>query len=105
MSALRFVRSRPKVLLSLAAACALLAGCASSSDVSATDKQGVFVASASASGGRLAWARAHRRAMTEATDYCESRGMQPSMNYEHTAGIEAMSAHDSVIRFECHPKL
>ena len=97
-------RSWPKVAVSLAAACAVLAGCASAGDVTAADKQGTFVVSASATGGRLAWARAHKRAVSEATDYCESRGMQTSLGMEHTEGIEALQQQASVIRFECHPK-
>jgi len=85
-------------------ACAILAGCASTSNVTSTDKQGMLTVSASATGGRLAWARAYKRATTEATDYCESRGMQTSFAVEQTAGIEAMQQHESVVRFECHPK-
>ncbi|HKR44206.1 MAG TPA: hypothetical protein VJU59_31805 [Paraburkholderia sp.] len=97
-------RSLPKALVCVAAACAVLAGCASAGDVTAADKQGTFVVSASATGGRLAWARAHKRAVSEATDYCESRGMQTSLGMEHTEGIEALQQQASVIRFECHPK-
>ncbi|SDD92011.1 hypothetical protein [Paraburkholderia lycopersici] len=97
--------SAGRVFASLAAVCAVLAGCASAGNVTAADKQGTFVASASATGGRLAWARAHKRAVSEATDYCDSRGMQASLGIEHTEGLEAMQQHDSIIRFECHPRL
>ena len=101
----RFARSSPKVLVAIAAACTVLAGCASAGDVTAADKQGTYVVTASATGGRLAWARAHKRAVSEATDYCESRGMQTSLGMEHTEGLEALQAQASVVHFECHPKL
>jgi uncharacterized protein YceK len=91
--------------VSFAAACTVLAGCASASSVTASKKPDAYVVSASASGGRLAWARAHRRAVSEATDYCETRGMQVALGVEQTGGVEALQEHDSVIRFECHPKL
>ncbi|WP_322032114.1 hypothetical protein [Paraburkholderia sp. J76] len=97
-------RSWSKVVVTGVAACAVLAGCASGGDVTAADKQGTYVVSASATGGRLAWARAHKRAVSEATDYCESRGMQTSLGIEHTEGIEALQQQASVIRFECHPR-
>jgi hypothetical protein len=104
-SPLRIAGSLPKAFASLATACTVLAGCASASNVTTAEKQGTYVVSASASGGRLAWARAHKRAVTEANDYCESRGMQASLGIEQTGGIAAMEEHDSVIRFECHPKI
>ncbi|MCP3718992.1 hypothetical protein [Paraburkholderia sp. CNPSo 3281] len=98
-------RSWPKLAVSLAAACAVLAGCASAGDVTTAGNPGTYVVSASATGGRLAWARAHKRAVSEANDYCESRGMQTSLGMEHTEGLEALQQQASVIRFECHPKL
>lgn len=101
----RFARSLRGGCVALAAVCTVLAGCASAGNVTAADKQGTFVVSASASGGRLAWARAHKRAVTEASDYCASQGMQASLGIEQMVGFEAMQQHDSVIRFECHPKL
>jgi hypothetical protein len=91
--------------VSLAAACTVLAGCASGGNVTASNKPDAYIVSASASGGRLAWARAHRRAVSEATDYCENRGMRVALGIEQTGGVEALQEHDSVIRFECHPKL
>ncbi|QGZ59759.1 hypothetical protein [Paraburkholderia acidiphila] len=101
----RITQSLPKVLISLAAACTVLAGCASTSNVTAADRQDTFVVSASASGGRLAWARAHKRAVTAASDYCENRGMQASLGIEQMDGFEALQQQGSTIRFECHPKL
>jgi hypothetical protein len=101
----RFTGSLPKAFAALAAVCSVLAGCASASNVTTAEKQGTYIVSASASGGRLAWARAHKRAVSEATGYCESRGMQVSLGIEQTGGIAALEEHDSVIRFECHPKL
>ncbi|WP_419150488.1 hypothetical protein [Paraburkholderia kururiensis] len=100
----RFARSLGPLVVSLMAASAVLAGCASATDVSATDKPGTYTVSASATGGRLAWARAHERAVSEANDYCESRGMQTSVAYERTDGIEALQQHGAVLRFECHPR-
>lgn len=84
--------------------CTVLAGCASAGEVMSTNKQGTMTVSASAMGGRLAWARAHRRAMTEATDYCDHRGMQASFADEQTAGVDPLQQHESVVRFECHPR-
>lgn len=101
----RITRSLPRVFVSLAAACTVLAGCASASNVTTADRQDTFVVSASASGGRLAWARAHKRAVSAASDYCESRGMQASLGIEQMDGIEALQQQGSTIRFECHPKL
>ncbi|WP_325624917.1 hypothetical protein [Paraburkholderia sp.] len=101
----RIARPSARAFVSLAAACSVLAGCASAGQVTAADKQGAFVVSASATGGRLAWARAHKRALTEATDYCERRGMRVSLSAEQMDGIEALQQHDTVIRFECNPKL
>lgn len=95
---------RLRSFVSLAAVCAILAGCASASDVT-TDQRGTLVVSASATGGRLAWARAHQRALREATDYCATRGMQTRLAVERTDGVEALQQHDSVIRFECYPAL
>ncbi|MBV8259384.1 MAG: hypothetical protein JO239_00195 [Paraburkholderia sp.] len=95
----------PKAFVAVAAACTVLAGCASAGDIAASDKQGIYVVTASATGGRLAWARARKRAVSEATSYCESRGMQTSLGMEHTEGLEALKEQASVINFECHPKL
>lgn len=101
----RTTQSLSRVLASLAAACTVLAGCASASNVTAANQQDTFVVSASASGGRLAWARAHKRAVSAAADYCESRGMQASLGIEQMDGFEALQQQGSTIRFECHPKL
>jgi hypothetical protein len=83
--------------------CGLIVACASSTRVAETGKPGVYAVSASATGGRLAWARAHERAVGEARDYCRQRGMQPGFELESTSGIETLEAHDSLVRFECHP--
>ena len=101
----RFRTPPLRALVSLAALCAVLAGCASASDVTAADKQGMLTVSAQATGGSLAWARAHRRAQTEANAYCASRGMQTSFATERTNGFQALQQQGTVIEFECHPKL
>ncbi|WP_321947613.1 hypothetical protein [Paraburkholderia sp. J10-1] len=101
----RITQLLPRVFVSLAAACTVLAGCASAGNVTTADRQDTFVVSASASGGRLAWARAHKRAVTAASDYCETRGMQASLGIEQMDGFEALQQQASTIRFECHPKL
>ncbi|MCC8404897.1 hypothetical protein LJ655_23995 [Paraburkholderia sp. MMS20-SJTN17] len=88
----------------VALACASLAGCASSTDVVASDKPGTYTVAASATGGRMAWARAHERAINEARDYCERRGMQSSVERETVSGISVMTEHGSSVSFECHPK-
>jgi hypothetical protein len=85
-------------------ACASLVGCASTSDVVAADKPGTYTVAASATGGRMAWARAHEHAVSEARDYCERRGMQSSVMMETVSGVQTMSAHGSSVSFECHPK-
>lgn len=100
-----FVQSLPRLFVSLAAVCTVLAGCASATHVATADKPGTLVVSASATGGRLAWARARQRALREATEYCETRGMQTSLAVERTDGLEALQQHESVIQFECYPKI
>jgi len=85
-------------------ACASLVGCASSTNVVATDKPGTYTVAASATGGRMAWARAHELAMNEARDYCERRGMQSSVMAETVSGVSVMTEHGSSVNFECHPK-
>jgi hypothetical protein len=52
----------------------------------------------------MAWARAHERAMNEARDYCEQRGMQSSVNAETLSGVAVMTEHESSVNFECHPR-
>ncbi|MDR3097880.1 MAG: hypothetical protein LBV73_12500 [Paraburkholderia sp.] len=100
------VRYSPlRALVSLAALCAALTGCASATDVTSTGQHGMLTVSARATGGSLAWARAHKRALTEASAYCESRGMQTSFATEQTQGFQAFEQQTSVIRFECNPKL
>ena len=84
--------------------CGSLVGCASGTDVVATDKPGTYTVEASATGGRMAWARAHEHAVNEARDYCERRGMQSSVTTETVSGVEMMTAHGSSVNFECHPK-
>jgi uncharacterized protein YceK len=96
--------TRMQALLAVVAVCASLAGCASGTDVSATDKPGTYTVAASAVGGRMAWARAHEHAINEARDYCEHRGMQSSVTTETVSGVQTMEAHASTVSFECHPK-
>jgi|GEM_PF-538412 len=85
-------------------ACASLVGCASGSGVVASNKPGSYTVAASATGGRMAWARAHQIAMNEARDYCERRGMQSSITMETVSGVRVMTEHESSVNFECHPK-
>jgi UDP-N-acetylglucosamine enolpyruvyl transferase len=96
--------NRARVLIAVVAACASLVGCASASDVVATDKPGTYTVAASATGGRMAWARAHDQAINEARDYCERLGMRSSVTTETVSGVQMMSAHASSVSFECHPK-
>lgn len=91
-------------VIAAVAVCASLVGCASGTDVSATDKPGTYTVAASATGGRMAWARAHEHAINEARDYCEQRGMQSSVTTETVSGVQTMEAHASTVSFECHPK-
>jgi hypothetical protein len=98
----RLTRMRGVVAVMLA--CASLVGCASSTDVVATDKPGTYTVAASATGGRMAWTRAHELAMNEARDYCERRGMQSSVTMETVSGVSMMTEHGSSVNFECHPR-
>ncbi|WP_176058224.1 hypothetical protein [Paraburkholderia sp. BCC1876] len=93
-----------RALIAAALACASLVGCASATDVVATDKPGTYTVAASATGGRMAWARAHEHAMSEARDYCESRGMMTSVTTESVSGVQMLTEHGSSVNFECHPK-
>jgi hypothetical protein len=98
---------RARALIAALAACASLtslAGCASATDVVATDKPGTYTVAASATGGRMAWARAHEQAVSEARDFCERRGMQSSVTTETVSGVQMMTEHASSVNFECHPK-
>nr|WKF55965.1 hypothetical protein HUO10_000409 [Paraburkholderia busanensis] len=97
-------QQRCRALLAATLACASLVGCATSSDVVATDKPGTYTIAASATGGRMAWARAHTQAMSEARDYCEQRGMQASVTTETVSGVQMLTEHGSSVNFECHPK-
>lgn len=97
-------RNRARAWIAAVAACASLIGCASGTDVAATGKPGTYTVAASATGGRLAWARAHEHAISEARDYCERRGMQSSVTNETVSGVQTMSEHASSVNFECHPK-
>ena len=92
------------MLIAAVAACASLVGCASTTDVVATDKPGTYTVAASATGGKMAWARAHEHAISEARDYCERRGMQSSVTTETVSGVQMMTQHASSVNFECHPK-
>ncbi|SOE72795.1 hypothetical protein SAMN05446635_4595 [Burkholderia sp. OK233] len=96
--------NRGGALIAAVAACASLVGCASTTDVVATDKPGTYTVAASATGGKMAWARAHEHAINEARDYCERRGMQSSVTTETVSGVEMMTEHASSVNFECHPK-
>ncbi|MGF6955739.1 hypothetical protein [Paraburkholderia youngii] len=96
--------TRVRGALALALACASLFGCASSTDVVASGEPGSYTVAASATGGRMAWARAHQLAMNEARDYCDRRGMQSSVNRETVSGVSAMTEHASSVSFECHPR-
>ncbi|HZZ11486.1 MAG TPA: hypothetical protein VFE79_12425 [Paraburkholderia sp.] len=91
-------------LIAALGACAILAGCTSTSDVVATDKPGAYTVAASATGGRMAWARAHEQAMNEARDYCAKLGMQSSVKTETVTGVAMLTEHASSLDFECHPK-
>ncbi|ACD16423.1 hypothetical protein [Paraburkholderia phytofirmans] len=95
---------RARAFIAGVVACASLVGCASSSDVVATSKANTYTVAASATGGRLAWARAHEQAMSEARDYCERRGMQTSVTKETVSGVQGLTEHGSSMSFECHPK-
>ncbi|CAE6754279.1 hypothetical protein [Paraburkholderia haematera] len=95
---------RARALVAALAACASLAGCASATDVVATDKPGTYTVAASATGGRMAWARAHEQAVSEAREFCERRGMQISVTTETVSGVQMMTEHASSVSFECHPK-
>jgi uncharacterized protein YceK len=96
--------ARMRGLVAAFAVCASLVGCASGTDVAATGKPGTYTVAASATGGRMAWARAHEHAISEARDYCEQRGMQSSVTTETVSGVQTMEAHASSVSFECHPK-
>lgn len=86
------------------ASMASLVGCASTGEVVAADKPGTFTVAASATGGRMAWARAHAHAIDEARDYCDRRGMQSRVTEESVSGVRVMTEHGSSVNFECHPK-
>jgi hypothetical protein len=100
----RALSRRMHGVIAVVAACASIAGCASTTDVVATDKPGTYTVAASATGGRMAWARAHEHAVNEARDYCERRGMQSSVTTETVSGVQMMTEHASSVNFECHPK-
>ncbi|WP_236071106.1 hypothetical protein [Paraburkholderia domus] len=100
----RLLSNRASALIAAVTACASLVGCASTTDVVATDKPGVYTVAASATGGRMAWARAHEHAINEARDYCERRGMQSSVTTETVSGVQMMTEHASSVSFECHPR-
>lgn len=86
------------------AACAVLAGCASQTGVVKSGKPGTYTVAASATGGRMAWARAHEQAIQQAHDYCERLGMQSSIKAETVSGVAMLTEHESSLDFECHPK-
>ncbi|MGF6967603.1 hypothetical protein OKW43_004631 [Paraburkholderia sp. WC7.3g] len=96
--------ARMRAVAAVALACASVVGCASSTDVVASGKPGTYTVAASATGGRMAWARAHELAMNEARDYCERRGMRSSVSTETVSGVSVMTEHESSVSFECHPR-
>jgi len=98
------LRDWARVALAALAIGGALAGCASSTHVVATDKPGTYTVAASATGGRMAWARAHGEALNEARDYCERLGMQSSVKEESVSGVAMLTTHASSPNFECHPK-
>ena len=100
----RALSRRARGLIAVIAACASLMGCATSSDVVATGKPNTYTIAASATGGRMAWARAHEQAMNQARDYCERRGMQTSVTAETVSGVQMLTEHGSAMSFECQPK-
>lgn len=82
----------------------LLGGCANTSPVVASSKPDAYVASASAYGGRLSWARADRAARDQAASYCEQRNMRASVNSESSPGERVSHAQSVEVAFECHPQ-
>jgi putative hemolysin len=98
-------RRRAPTLAALLMVGLALAGCSTGGNVTGTTTPGVYEASASTTGGRMAWASAHEHAMQRAEAYCEQRGMQASPKLETTSGVTMMDTHESQIEFECHPKL
>lgn len=93
-----------RMLITAAAAGAVLAGCASQTGVVASGKPNTYTVAASATGGRMAWARAHEQAIQQAHDYCERLGMQSSVKVETVSGVAMLTEHESSLDFECHPK-
>lgn len=93
-----------RLLVAAAAACIGLVGCASERGVVSTGEPGSYSVAASATGGRLAWARAHEQAMNQARKYCERRGMLTSVKAETVSGVQMLTTHESSVDFECHPK-
>lgn len=99
------VRRRATRLVSaIFAGAFLLGGCTTATSVVTTDKPDAFKVTASARGGRLAWARAHEVALAQADAYCAQRGMRSSVKLETTSGVRMLDEHDSEVAFECHPK-
>lgn len=96
--------NRARVFITAVAACASLVGCTSATGVVATGKPGIYTVAASATGGRMAWARAHDQAVSQARDYCERLGMQSSVTAETVSGVQMLTEHASSVNFECHPK-
>lgn len=93
-----------RLMSAIVAGAFLLGGCTTASSVVATDKPDAFKVTASARGGRLAWARAHEVALAQANDYCAQRGMRSSIKLETTSGVRMLDEHDSELAFECHPR-
>ncbi|RDJ97593.1 hypothetical protein DLM46_37105 [Paraburkholderia lacunae] len=79
-------------------------GCASVTDVVASDKPDVYMVTAQASGTSLAWAHAHEKAVSAAASYCKQKGMQPAIKSEATSGVTHLEQHSATVSFECHPQ-
>jgi putative hemolysin len=88
--------------LTVAAAASVLAACSTASDVAATSNPNVFTVTTRTLGVSTSWADAHAKAVSEATNYCEQRGMRVSMKQESLTGGRRVDAR-SELSFECHP--
>ncbi|MFP3563239.1 hypothetical protein [Paraburkholderia sp. SIMBA_030] len=85
-------------------AASVATGCASVTDVVASDKPDVYMVTAQATGTSLAWAHAHEKAVSAAASYCKQKGMQPAIKSEVTSGVSHLEQHSATVSFECHPQ-
>lgn len=85
-------------------AASVATGCASVTDVVASDKPDVYTVTAHATGTSLAWAQAHEKAVSAAASYCRQKGMQPAIKSEVTSGVSHLEQHSATVSFECHPQ-